>query len=157
MCFKGLVKELFKLKIFLYVVKFQDSVDGTSTGKHHEFSMNHGVGFHHANFVPQVNFMRPVVPRGSHSSDTSSAYSGSDTMQVESIICLRFVTTMIKYLKSFFLNLKQWHKSRVLNFEALESVRMDYDSRFDSNKIQLNEILHWGKWCEHLKLQKEAC
>jgi len=61
--------------------KFQDTVDGTSTGKHHDFLVSHAASFHQPNYVHQGNFMRPVVPRGSHSSDTSSAYSGSDTMQ----------------------------------------------------------------------------
>ena len=70
-----------------------DSVDGTPMGLHHDFSMpssggSGSLGFHqlhlhhHANQVHQVNYRRPLVPRGSHSSDTSSAYSGSDTMQV---------------------------------------------------------------------------
>lgn len=64
-----------------------DSVDGTSTGLHHDFVLQSSGGFHQLHFnhhhpnVHQVNYRRPLVPRGSHSSDTSSAYSGSDTMQ----------------------------------------------------------------------------
>ncbi len=75
-------------------------MDGTPVGMHHNFAMassgsSGNLGYHHSNVqhlhhsnVQQVSYRRPLVPRGSHSSDTSSAYSGSDTMQVRrSKIC----------------------------------------------------------------------
>lgn len=70
----------------LFKFYLQDSVDGTAVGLHHDFSVASSAnsGFqhlHHPNAHP-VNYRRPVAARGSHSSDTSSAYSGSDTMQV---------------------------------------------------------------------------
>ena len=67
----------------------QDSVDGTAVGRHHDFGIASGQGgFHHLHHpgANHPNFRRPVATRGSHSSDTSSAYSGSDTMQVCKII-----------------------------------------------------------------------
>ena len=62
---------------------------------HHHSSGSHRVHHHHqAVYMPgghvdvqylqnnQIVQQKPPSSRGSHSSDTSSAYSGSDTMQV---------------------------------------------------------------------------
>ena len=78
----------------------QDSVDGTAVGRHHDFGVASGQGgFHHLHHpgVNHPNFRRPVATRGSHSSDTSSAYSGSDTMQVCKIILFYWSHTVRSY------------------------------------------------------------